>query len=159
MSDDAPITIELNPRERRLWDRLRSRVAPVRSGGGSGFADVLLLLPDLTVLLARLLRDPRVPIGAKLIAVAGVGYVLLPFDLLPEILLGPVGLIDDLLIVGAALSGLLERVHPDIVRSHWSGQGDALDAIQRVTSWSRRQIGNPLRRLLDRVVFRGRARA
>jgi len=26
-------------------------------------------------------------------------------------------------------------VHPDVVRMHWSGQGDALEAIQRVTQW------------------------
>jgi uncharacterized membrane protein YkvA (DUF1232 family) len=52
------------------------------------------------------------------------------------VLLGPIGLADDLIVVGAALSRLLGDVHPDVVRSHWSGQGDALDAIQRVTAWS-----------------------
>lgn len=159
MTDEARITIELNPREQRLYDRLRGRVVEPRDGGGSGFGDLLLLLPDLTVLLVRLLRDPRVPIGAKLIALGGVGYVLLPIDLLPEVLLGPVGLVDDLLVVGAALAGLLERVHPDIVRSHWSGQGDALEAIQRVAGWSRRQLGNPLRRLAGRIAALARIRA
>jgi uncharacterized membrane protein YkvA (DUF1232 family) len=159
MTDETPITIELNPQERRLWDRLRGHVVRPRSGGSSGLGDLLLLLPDLTVLLVRLLRDPRVPLSGKLIALAGVGYVMLPVDLVPELLLGPIGLVDDLLIVGAALSALLERVHPDIVRSHWSGQGDALEVIQRVTSWSRRQLSNPVRRLVDRVLFRRRIRA
>ena len=60
--------------------------------------------PDLTVLLARLLRDDRVPLARKAIAVAGVAYVLSPLDLLPSLLLGPVGMLDDLMIVAACLS-------------------------------------------------------
>ena len=134
-SDDI-VTIELNARERRFYDRLRSRIARFEPGATSGARDVILLLPDLTMLLMRLLRDPRVPLGAKLMALFGVGYVLSPIDLVPSLLFGPVGLIDDLLIASATLSRLLNRVHPDVVRSHWSGNGDALEAIQRVTRWS-----------------------
>jgi len=156
MSDDTPITIELNPREQRLYDRLRARVVDPGVAARTGLGDALLMLPDLTVLLARLLRDPRVPIGAKAIALAGVGYVMLPIDLIPVVLFGPIGLVDDLLIVGAALSSLLERVHPDIVRSHWPGKGDALDAIGRVSSWSRRQVGSPLKLLASRIGLRRR---
>jgi len=130
------ITIELNPRERRLYDRLRTQVITRRPGDRSGLRDVLLFLPDLTVLLVRLLGDSRVPWTAKALAFVGVGYVLSPIDLLPSLLVGPVGLADDLLVVSAALSRILNHVHPDVVRSHWSGQGDALDAIQRVSGWA-----------------------
>ena len=52
----------------------------------------------------------------------------------------------------AALSLLLNDVHPDVVRAHWSGKGDALEVIQRVSGWSRsfvrRTVGAALRRLL-----------
>ncbi|MBW2389573.1 MAG: DUF1232 domain-containing protein, partial [Deltaproteobacteria bacterium] len=130
------IEIELNPREVRLYDRLRAAVIDRRPGVGSGFRDILMLLPDLSVLLFRLTRDQRVPLAAKLVAGLGVAYILSPIDLLPEFLLGPIGLVDDLLVVATALSRLLKSVHPDIVREHWSGQGDALDAIHRVTSWA-----------------------
>ena len=151
MSEDR-ITIELNPRERRLYDRLRSRLSGAVPGGGSSLRDLALLLPDLTVLLARLLRDRRVPRGPKLVALLGLGYVLSPIDLLPEFLLGPIGLVVDLLVVTAALAHLLNDVHPDVVRSHWSGKGDALDAIQRATAWSRsfvgRNLGSAIRRVL-----------
>jgi uncharacterized membrane protein YkvA (DUF1232 family) len=88
------------------------------------------------VLLTRLLRDPRVPRRAKLLAMVGVGYVLSPIDVLPGLLFGPIGLVDDVVIATATLSRLLNHVHPDVVRSHWSGQGDALEVIQRVTLWS-----------------------
>lgn len=150
---DETITIELNPRETRLYDRLRARVAQARPGDASGPAEMLLLLPDLTVLLARLLREPRIPTGPKLIALAGLGYVLSPIDLLPALLFGPLGLLDDLLVVTAALSRLLNHAHPDVVRSHWSGQGDALDTIQRVSRWSARFVGGRVKGAL-----RGRLR-
>ncbi len=130
------VTIELNPRERRLYDRVRGRLHESELRRAAGARDVLLLLPDLTVLLGRLLRDPRVPRSAKFVAVLGVGYVVSPIDLIPGVIFGPIGLVDDLLIVTATLSRILNDVHPDIVRSHWSGTGDVLDAIQRVTRWS-----------------------
>lgn len=145
-----PITIELNPRERRFYDRFRARVASVEPSAVSGARDLLLLLPDLTVLLMRLLLDPRVSLGDKGVALLGLGYVLSPIDLLPEILLGPIGLLDDLFVVAATLSRLLNHVHPDVVRSHWPGRGDALDAIQRVTRWTESFVKRRLR-----GVFRG----
>jgi uncharacterized membrane protein YkvA (DUF1232 family) len=131
-----PITIELNPREQRLYDRLRKGVVEKRTGDGSGVRDLLLLLPDLTVLLMRLLRDSRVPTTSKMIAAFGVCYVLSPIDLFPVILLGPLGLVDDLIVVSAGLSRVINHVHPDVVRSHWPGKGDALEAISRVSAWS-----------------------
>jgi uncharacterized membrane protein YkvA (DUF1232 family) len=143
-----PITIELNPRERRLYDRLRTQVVKTRVGSRSGVRDLLLLLPDLSVLLMRLLRDPRVPVPSKVIAMLGIGYVLSPIDLIPSLLAGPIGMLDDLLIVSACLSRLLNRVHPDVVRSHWSGQGDALEAIQRVSAWSASIFSETLPRVL-----------
>jgi uncharacterized membrane protein YkvA (DUF1232 family) len=145
MSGD-PITIELNPRERRLYDRLRGRVARVpEPGQESDLRDMLMLLPDFTVLLARLMRDDRVSRRAKVVALFGVGYVLSPVDLLPALLVGPLGLLDDLVVVTAALSRLLNHVHPDVVRAHWSGQGDALDAIRRAAAWSERFVSGKLR--------------
>ena len=154
MSPD-PITIELNPRERRFYDRFRARVASVEPSAATGARDLLLLLPDLTVLLMRLLRDPRVSLGDKGVALLGLGYVLSPIDLLPEILLGPIGLLDDLFVVAATLSRLLNHVHPDVVRSHWSGKGDALDAIQRVTRWTETFVKRRLRVLVRGVLGPG----
>lgn len=148
---EESVTIELDGRDRRLYDRVRAAVAVPRPGAGSGVRDLVLLLPDLTVLLFRLLRDERVPLGGKAIALLGVGYVLSPIDLLPEALLGPVGLLDDLFVVGAALSRLLNYVHPDVVRSHWSGQGDALDAIQRATGWAEGRVRSVIGRILPRI--------
>ncbi len=149
--EESNVTIELNPKERSIYDKLRSQV--VRSGRREhyGIGDLIFFLPDLTVLLWRLLKDPRVPMGAKAIALFGVGYVLSPIDLMPALLFGPFGLVDDLLVVSAALSRLLNYVHPDIVRSHWSGKGDVLDVLFRVTAWSEEFVGGQMRSIVDKV--------
>ena len=67
---------------------------------------------------------------------------------------GPIGLVDDLLVVIASLSKLVNEVHPDVVRSHWPGRGDALHAIQRSSEWSAdlltNRIGATLRGLAPR---------
>ena len=155
--NEGRITIELNPRERRFYDRLRERVVPVRSGATTGARDLLLLLPDLTILLGRLLRDARVPLFEKTIALAGIAYVLSPIDLMPVLLLGPIGMLDDLFIVAACLSRLVNHVHPDVVRGHWSGQGDALDVIQSTAAWFERELRLRVADL-GRMLRRGRMR-
>jgi len=137
---ESLVMIELNPRERRFYDRLRRRIVDSAPGASSGIRDLLLLLPDLTILLMRLMRDRRVPRFQKAVALAGLAYVLSPIDLMPALILGPFGLLDDLFIVAACLSRLLNHVHPDVVRGHWPGQGDALDVIQRVTSWFEEEL-------------------
>ena len=141
------VLIELNPREQRVYDQLRAQVLKPAPGERSGFRDMLLLLPDMSVLLFRLMRDPRVPVSSKAVAVLGAAYLLSPIDLMPAFLLGPIGLVDDLIVVATVLSRMLHRVHSDVVRSHWSGQGDALEAIQRVADWGERYFRDRMRQV------------
>jgi uncharacterized membrane protein YkvA (DUF1232 family) len=109
------------------------------------------LLPDFVVLLGRLAIEPQVPAGAKLVAASTVAYVISPIDLLPEVLLGPFGLIDDVIVVGAGVSFLLNRVHPDLIRAHWPGQEDALESMQAVSEWMESQVTGRLFALLRRL--------
>jgi uncharacterized membrane protein YkvA (DUF1232 family) len=146
------VEIELNPAERRLYDRVRASLVDKAGSNRSGLADLALLIPDFVVLLARLLRDPRVARGDKMVALAGIAYVLSPVDLMPVFLFGPLGTVDDLLFVTAAVSRVVNHVHPDIVRHHWPGQDDVLDAIHRVSEWSERQLGSRVWGLLRRVL-------
>jgi uncharacterized membrane protein YkvA (DUF1232 family) len=145
------VEIELNPQERRVYDKVRARVVPSTRGRRSGLRDVLLLMPDLVILLLRLLTDPRVAPGDKAVALLGVGYVLSPIDLLPAFIFGPLGALDDVVVLTAALSRVLNHVHPDIVRQHWPGKGDVLDAVQTVSEWSERQVTGRIRSAVRRL--------
>lgn len=152
MTESAPVEIELNPQERRLYDKVRARVAPKAKGHRSGLSDVLLLMPDLTVLLLRLLQDDRVAPGDKAIGLLGVAYVLSPIDLLPAVIFGPLGAVDDIVVLTAALSRVLNHVHPDVVRQHWPGKGDALEAVQSVSEWSEHQVVGRIRGVVKRLI-------
>lgn len=142
------VEIELNPRERRVYDRVRAVVRSPDPGAASDLRDLLLVFPDLVMLVFRLMRDSRVPIGQRALAMLGIGYVLSPIDLLPTFLFGPLGVIDDLVVVAAVVSRLVNYVHPDVVRSHWSGQGDALEIVRRVSDWSERNVTGRIRSVL-----------
>jgi Uncharacterized conserved protein len=55
-------------------------------------------IPDCIVLVNRLLHDPRVPRRRKVLLVALIAYLALPFDLVPDFI--PVaGQLDDVIIV------------------------------------------------------------
>jgi uncharacterized membrane protein YkvA (DUF1232 family) len=151
-SADPVVEIDLSARERRLYDRWRAALVKAPPGASPDLRDALLALPDLAVLVLRLLRDGRVRPGDKAIAVLGLAYVISPIDLLPEFLFGPLGLLDDAFLLALTVSRLVNRVHPDVVRAHWSGQGEVLDAIQRVSAWAERQVGARLRGALGRWI-------
>jgi len=62
-------------------------------------------------LTVQLMRDPEVPFWFKLIPVLIVGYVLVPFDLIPDWVIPGVGYVDDVLL-GAWLLHLFFRLIP-----------------------------------------------
>jgi uncharacterized membrane protein YkvA (DUF1232 family) len=70
---------------------------------------------------------------------------------MPEILLGPLGILDDVVLVAAAVSRVLNHVHPDLIAAHWSGRGSALESVQRVARWAEKRIGD---RLMDLLGFK-----
>jgi len=130
------------------YERFRKRLAAgaERLAGpwGKDAAELLLFLPDLLVLFADLARDPRVPVRYKAVAAAVVAYLLSPVDILPEVLMGPLGLADDVVLAFLALDLILNRVDQAIVREHWRGETDLLELAQDGVKRSRRIVPAPL---------------
>lgn len=88
-------------------------------------------IPDCIVLISRLMRDDRVPRRRKLLLAALLGYLALPFDLVPDFI--PVaGQLDDVLLVGWVLRRLVRGAGPEIVREHWRGPEQSLRLILRL---------------------------
>jgi len=88
-------------------------------------------IPDCIVLVTRLARDPRVPRRRKLLLVALVAYLGLPFDLVPDFI--PVaGQLDDAILVAVVLRLVLRGSGPALVREHWPGPSSSLEVMLRL---------------------------
>jgi len=132
MNDDddfdeaAPMTED---RARRFYDRLRGRI---QSHVHGKFGEYLLLVPDMFMLLWRLASDSRVSGKNKVLLGTGIAYYIFPFDFLPEAFVGPMGYLDDLIFAVYVLNKMLMDTDVEILREHWSGSEDVLDAVRRV---------------------------
>lgn len=91
--------------------------------------DILFTIPDLLVLLINLAKDPRIAIELKLKIALCVAYVLSPVDLIPEIIAGVLGFLDDAAAVSLLLLKLVSEIPPEIIRENWKGRPEALDLI------------------------------
>ena len=101
------------------------------AGRRSVAVSLVRLLPDLVRLFRGLLRDPRVPKGAKVAVAIGVVWLVSPIDLIPEFVpvLGP---LDDALVAALVLRMLVRRTSPAIIREHWRGDEATLRMLLRL---------------------------
>lgn len=88
-----------------------------------------MLRPSLLMMLARsgigrlilrLMLDRRVPIWSKLIIPGGIIYLISPFDIIPDFLIG-LGWLDDIFAIVATTVLFLLSIPSDILREHLSG--------------------------------------
>ncbi len=110
-------------------------------------AEALLLGPHLLLLMARLLRDPRVPRRRKVVAGLAAAYVASPIDLIPDFV-PVVGQIDDVVFAAFAVNHLLNGVPPWVQHEYWAGSEDTLDLLRALTSWGAEMVPKSLRNLL-----------
>ena len=85
-----------------------------------------MLRPSLILMLARsgigrlilrLMLDRRVPIWSKLIIPGGIIYMVSPFDIIPDFLIG-LGWLDDIFAIVATTTLFLLSIPSDILREH-----------------------------------------
>ena len=106
---------------------------------GNLLGEALRLLPDLLRLLRRLAADSDVPRGARVRLSLLLGYLAIPFDLVPDFV--PVlGYADDAIVVSLVLRSVVRRAGAPLVRRHWPGTDDGLAALARLTGM---QLSHP----------------
>jgi uncharacterized membrane protein YkvA (DUF1232 family) len=87
-------------------------------------------IPDCIALVRRLLSDPRVP-RRKLLLFLLVGYLAMPFDLVPDFI--PVaGQLDDAILVALVLRAILRAGGEELLREHWPGPEQSRLLVQRL---------------------------
>jgi len=134
-------------RAQRFYDRIRGSIQRYldRHGGVmEKTGEYLLLVPDVFILLWRLVKDARVKGKNKALLVSALAYYISPFDLIPEAIVGPIGYLDDLVFAVYVLNKVLGEVDASVLREHWSGDSDVLDSIQRVLNAADSLVGSKI---------------
>ena len=104
----------------------------VAAGRRSDARALATFIPDCIVLVTRLARDSRVPRRRKLLLLGLVGYLALPFDLVPDFI--PVaGQLDDAIIVALVLRHLVRAGGEPLICELWPGPQQSLALILRFT--------------------------
>jgi uncharacterized membrane protein YkvA (DUF1232 family) len=134
-------------KETQFYRRLRKTVRIWAGGEASRtnkYADFILAGPDLFMLLTRLSRDRRVSRSNRAKLAGAAAYFFNPLDLIPELILGPAGLVDDVALSALVLHDVLESTDPSIVREHWEGDVDLLDLLRQILAVADQMVGGPI---------------
>jgi uncharacterized membrane protein YkvA (DUF1232 family) len=141
-----------------FYDRLRERIihAVEKRGGklGDGAVRALLLVPDVFILLVRMALDKNVPGGTRAMIGGALAYFVLPADLLPEMILGGAGFLDDLVLAAAVLSQAFGGELEPYARKHWSGAEDLRIVLKDISETAQSLLGQNLYDKLKKVMGR-----
>ncbi|HEU4934576.1 MAG TPA: DUF1232 domain-containing protein [Pyrinomonadaceae bacterium] len=118
---------------------------------GSRMTNLLLVIPNLLLLSARLMVDPRVPAKERLLVAGAIVYAFVPLDFIPD-MLPFVGQVDDLYLIGLTLLRLMSVSDPRIVREHWRGGGDVVELVGSATLIAAKLLPKRIRRVLTSQV-------
>jgi len=113
----------------------------------SRMANLLLVIPNLLLLSARLMVDPRVPAKERVLVAGAIVYALVPFDFIPD-MLPFVGQIDDAYLIALTLLRLMSVTDPKVVREHWRGGGDVVELVGAVALVAGKLLPKRIRRVL-----------
>jgi uncharacterized membrane protein YkvA (DUF1232 family) len=84
-------------------------------------------IPDCIVLVTRLSRELRLPRRSKLLLLPLLGYLALPFDLIPDFIPNA-GVLDDVIIVALVLRHFVRTGGEPLMRELWPGQSSRLQS-------------------------------
>ncbi|HEX7192189.1 MAG TPA: YkvA family protein [Thermoanaerobaculia bacterium] len=141
-------------RAERFYDRVRMRIHSFVDSKGSTIgktAEYLLLVPDVFILLWRLVHDSRVSGKNKVLLGSGIAYYIFPVDLIPEAFFGPIGYLDDLVFGVYILHRVLTDTDASILREHWPGGEDVLAVIQKILGAAESLIGTEMVNRIKRM--------
>ena len=79
--------------------------------------DIVRLFKRELIVYQRVLQDERTPLSAKLFLAFAIGYLCMPFDLIPDFI-PVIGHLDDAVIIPALVFAALRLVPRELVSEH-----------------------------------------
>jgi uncharacterized membrane protein YkvA (DUF1232 family) len=104
---------------------------------GVRLADVVRIVPDVVRLLARLAKDPSLPLTVRLRVWLLIAYLAAPIDLVPDFI-PVVGYADDVILVYVVLRRVVRAAGDEVVTRHWPGSPESLTTLNSLL-----RVGGP----------------
>jgi uncharacterized membrane protein YkvA (DUF1232 family) len=138
-----------------FYDKLRKKIGDkIPSGKNHNsleIKDLLFFLPDFFMLLTRVLVDQRVKRSHKVMLSCILGYLIIPFDILPDFI--PIlGYVDDFVILILGIDVLLSDIDKNILLDNWSGKANLLDIVKASKDKIEQNIQTPFLRNLKTLL-------
>ncbi len=141
-------------KQQDFYQKLRSKVqkwADGKSGLVGTVSGYVLFAPDLFHLLTRMMLDNRIDSKSKAAVGAGIMYFIAPIDFLPEILVGPGGFLDDVVVAVFVINTILNKFPAEVITEHWTGDEDLLKLVKKVSNSGNKYVSKlPAGRLVKR---------
>ncbi len=112
---------ERNYSERKFWNKLTGMTK--QTGKSAVY---------ITLLLYYVLQKPQLPKKAKAIIVSALGYLILPFDIIPDVTIG-IGFTDDISMLFSAFLAVSVYIDEEVKQqakarlANWFGDGVNID--------------------------------
>jgi uncharacterized membrane protein YkvA (DUF1232 family) len=113
----------------------------------SRMANLLLFIPNLILLSARLMVDGRVPAKERLLVAGAIVYAVMPLDFIPDVF-PLVGQIDDSYLISMSLLRLMTVTDPRVIREHWRGGGDVVELVGSIALLASKLLPPRIRHVL-----------
>jgi uncharacterized membrane protein YkvA (DUF1232 family) len=101
----------------------------------------ILLAADVFAFYMHLFVDSRVARHDRQMINAVLAYFAVSQDVMPEEILGPYGLLDDLWVASNAYRQIRKSIPGEILHDAWQGEGELEDAMAVVHSECRAAVG------------------
>lgn len=139
-----------------IVERKTKPVKRVKNEAKGRMRNFLMFLPNMVMLLGRMLKDSRVPAAEKALFLAAIVYVISPLDFIPDFF--PfIGQVDDIYVVALTLLRLVNRTDATVVRQLWSGGGDIVSLTDSIASIAPMLLPKRVSRVLSSRVEMGSA--
>ena len=137
----------MNEKQTDYYRSLRKKIKTwieSKEGKENQWSEYILWAPDLFHLLVKLSFDKDVPSMQKTKLAAAIAYFISPIDVIPEMIFGPAGYVDDIALAAYVLNSVINHTDPAIVQKHWAGDADVLQVIKKILTAADQMVGQGL---------------
>jgi uncharacterized membrane protein YkvA (DUF1232 family) len=113
---------------RSLQARVELWLGTAEAAGVAG-AELYHYLPALYMFLVRAAMDVRLPQHERNGIIAALKYIVAPYDLIPEGVVGTSGFRDDLVLAAMVVDRLYRVLEPELLDEHWFAPGSPLQVV------------------------------